>query len=229
MTNEENNKLAPRGAKVTLPSLHKKLNEANSNVARIDPATMANRLVLILDDSGSMNGISGDKSKIDHLRDAIQGFLAQCDFSNTAVAITTMNKSLTTPLDRQGSLLQMQASGIHAIGSTPMAEAMEAALMSYSMTRAILVSDGGYTGANPIEQARAYANAEIACDCVHIGDDTSGERILQDIAEITHGIFIKFTDVASFGRNFKYLTPGLYGMLTTGTVTAAQLGAKEVK
>jgi hypothetical protein len=111
-----------------------------------------------------------------------------------------------------------------------MAEAMNYALINYSLTRAVLVSDG-QPDSEPkaYDEAHNFKAAELPCDCVHIGNETCGEDCLRRIAEITGGQYIKFTDIASFSRSFKYLTPAFYAQLTSGNVTAAQLGAKEIK
>jgi hypothetical protein len=74
-----------------------------------------------------------------------------------------------------------------------------------------------------------FKEAGVPIDCVHIGSSTGGESTLKEIAERTGGVFMKFTDVGNFAKNFKYLTPGYYGQLTSGAISAAALGATEIK
>lgn len=181
----------------------------------------------MLDASGSM---SGDKNK--SLQDACTSFVQSCNMQDTAIAIETFGAEpeIRVALTCQQPLLIMTMMSIPAYGGTPMADALDYVLASYSITRGVLVSDG-----QPDSEAAAYAiaeqykAAEIPVDCVHIGHSDGGERVMQRIAEMTGGKFIKFTDIASFAKNFKYLTPTYYAQLTSGSVSATQLGAREVK
>jgi uncharacterized protein YegL len=120
--------------------------------------------------------------------------------------------------------------GLHADNGTPMGDAMSDVLYSMPVTRCVLVSDGAPNNVTQVyEIAQMYQEAQIPIDCVHIGHSASGEDVLQKIAELTGGKFVKFTNISSFAGAFKYLSPGLYGMLTSGAVTADELGAREIK
>lgn len=226
---DEKDKLTRTG-KVTLPGLHRRI---ASPKAEVNPEGMPNRIGLLLDISGSMNSHANGKPKIQHLKDAIQGFLQCVNFTDTSCAIECFEARDTkyrVPLTRLSPQLMLMAMSLETTCSTPMGEAMSYALEHYPITRAVLVSDGSPTdGDASIQQAERYAKAEIPVDCVHIGETSSGEAHLQKIAEITGGVFIKFADVASFGRSFKYLSPAFYGQLTSGNISAEELGAKEVK
>lgn len=226
-TQKANSLQQPKPAGVIrLPGLHARL--SNPKVAAgIDPLTRQNRIALMLDASGSMCG-----SKIQSLRDACASFVQSCNMSDTALAVETFGAEpeIRVALTCQQPLLAMTVMSIPASGGTPMAAALEYVLRTYSITRGVLVSDG-----QPDSEAAAYLvaeqykTAEIPVDCVHIGQSVSGEACLQRIAEMTGGKFIKFTDIQSFAKNFKYLTPAYYAQLTSGAVDAAQLGAREVK
>ena len=215
----------PAGTITIKRSLRERLNSPQNSEA--SAATRDNRLALLLDASGSM---SGDKNQ--SLRDAVTSFIQACDFSTTALALDTFGAEpeLHIPLTCSQPLLLMTAMTIPASGGTPMDEAMSLALASYSLTRAVLVSDGC-----PDSESAAYAvaenykRAELPVDCVHIGHSSQGEACLWRIAELTGGKFIKFTDIASFAKNFKYLTPAYYAQLTSGAVGAGMLGAQEIK
>jgi Mg-chelatase subunit ChlD len=212
--------------KIRLPGLHARLTSPKIS-AELDPATKPNRIALMLDASGSMSG-----DKIDALRTACGSFVSACNFSDTALAVETFGAEpeIRVALTCQQPLLAMTVMTIPACGGTPMANAMDYVLNSYSITRGVIVSDG-----QPDSEQAAYGvaehykAAEIPIDCVHIGADAGGEACLRRIAEMTSGKFIKFTDIASFAKSFKYLTPAFYAQLSDGSMSAALLGAKEVK
>jgi von Willebrand factor type A domain len=231
---------------------------------------MANRLGLMLDCSSSMcegaeRGLSyTTKTKMEHLKDACQGFLQACDFSNTAIVIETFpandeqewdedkdwNDSRYGPQDPLAHLLpgvpkapkhkgkrglcnieaflRAEIDLLKACGGTPMAGAMNRCITQNSLTRGIIVSDGGAdSAAAAVAYAHYWREADIPIDCVHIGRSTSGEDLLKEIAKITGGMYIKFDNVANFAKNFKYLSPTHRAMLTAGSIAA--LGAKEMQ
>jgi Mg-chelatase subunit ChlD len=109
-----------------------------------------------------------------------------------------------------------------------------------SMTRGVVVSDGVATDWTEIDIDQAlestkgkilqiYKEQGIPLDCVHISSSQEGEDLLRRIASETGGIFLKFSDVNAFSKAFGYLTPGYRAMLTSGSVDAKQIGAKEIK
>ena len=206
---------------VSLPGLHARLRNPVQQAAS-DPATKVNRIGLLLDVSGSMSG-----AKIVSLRDAVSSFITSCDMRDTSLALEPFGDdggnrvALTCFAPMLITTVQM----LNAVGGTPMADALHYALGSYPLTRAVLVSDGqpdseqaAYT------EAVNYREAGVPCDCVHIGHNSDGEQCLRRIAEITGGQYIKFTDIQSFSKQFKYLTPAYYGQLTSGAL--GQIGDK---
>lgn len=206
--------------------LHARL-QSPTVTTQLDANTKPNRIALMLDASGSMSG-----NKIESLREACQSFVQNCNFGDTALALETFGAEpeIHIALTCQQPLLMMTAMSLAACGNTPMATTMDYTLNSYSITRGVIVSDGqpdSETATYGV--AMQYKEAGIPVDCVHIGTSVSGEACLQRIAEITGGKFIKFTDIASFSKNFKYLTPAYYAQLTSGGASAAMLGAKEIK
>jgi Mg-chelatase subunit ChlD len=227
ITTQTNTTLNKKGV-VKLPGLHARLSNP-ARQAEVDPLTRPNRIALMLDASGSMGG-----KKNDALRQACQGFVSACNFADTALAIETFGAEpeIRVALTTQHPLLLMTVMSIPAHGGTPMSQAMDYVLNSYSITRGVIVSDG-----QPDSETAAYACAEaykagdIPIDTVHVSDGggTSGEDVLRRIAEMTGGVFIKFTDIASFAKSFKYLTPAYYAQLTSGNASAAMLGAKDIK
>lgn len=218
--------LARQGTGIKLPGLHARL-RAPQVTAGADPLTREHRIALMCDASGSMGG-----QKNRSLVEAVTSFIQNCDMRATSLAIDTFGAEteLHVALSTQQPMLLMSAMAISADGGTPMAHAMEYVINTHSVTRGVLVSDGQPDNVEACyETARMFREAGVMVDCVHIGNDTSGEAVMRRIAEITGGQFIKFTDIAAFSRNFKYLTPAFYGMLTSGGVSANDLGAKELK
>jgi len=227
----QQNTLTKSGSGLKLPGLHARLRNPNTQAlgAVADPTKCSNRLALMLDVSGSMSG-----EKISSLRDAVSSFVTSCDMSDTALALEPFGDDYPSPnrvgLTTVQPMLMTTAMLLTANSNTPMARAMDYVLNTYSITRAVLVSDGEPDASEPCyDTAQQYREAGIMIDCVHIGHSTSGEACLRRIAELTGGQYIKFTDVTSFSKSFKYLTPAFYGILTSGGVDAEMLGAKEIK
>ena len=221
-----------------LPALQRKLREAKAAEAAApatDATALANRIGLMLDCSGSMGSAEdrGGKAKIELLKDAMLAFLGGCNFTDTSCAVNTFPHSdgqgCVMKLTNNPVMLNFALMGLQDHGGTPMHRSMQEMLESESITRAIIVSDGDAdSGEDAREQARCFANAEIMIDCVHIGRSSGGEALLAEIAKITGGLYIKFTDVENFAKNFSYLTPAKrYLALAPGA--ASLLGATEIK
>jgi Mg-chelatase subunit ChlD len=220
-----------------------------SKAEAIDPNTMPNRLCLMLDVSGSMsteehsNDSGTSKQRIELLKDAVQNFVSRCNFVNTAIAMKTFPSHDEAPkLTANGSYVVAMSMSLTAGGGTPLRQCIEFSLNEVPMTRGIVVSDGGATDwsgtfdglddeneSSPDKLLTKYKELGIPIDCVHISLGEDGEDLLKKIARETGGIFIKFTDVSAFSKAFGYLTPSYRAMLTSGSVNAAQLGAREVQ
>jgi Mg-chelatase subunit ChlD len=208
----------------------------------VDPATMPNRITLMLDKSGSMSEYEKDsKRRIDLLKDAIENFVGRCNLNDTSVAIETFPPSIAVPLTSNRTILSSATYGLSADGGTPMRQCVVDCLGKIPMTRGVIVSDGAATDwreyfsneeddikGNVDEILLKYKEAGIPIDCVHISLGTSGEELLRRIASTTGGIFIKFTDVSAFAQAFGYLAPGFRAMLTDGRVSASDIGAREL-
>ena len=216
-----------REGKVLLPGLHARMMRAQQDVGA-DPLTRDNRIAFMLDCSGSMGG-----NKLDRLKDACTSFVQHCNMGDTSIALDCFPQHgglSSVDLSVSNGVIIALILGLSAGGGTPMADSMNRVLTSVPLTRGILVSDGQPDNPNAVlETARMYAEAQIPIDCLHIGDYDGGKELLQQVAEITGGKFLKFTDMNSLVSAFKYLTPAMYGMLTSGAVDAAELGAKELK
>lgn len=187
----------------------------------IDVNTLPNRLVIMIDQSGSMNG-----EPIKLLETAVQDFVMKSDSSNTAIAVKSFPSDTNIELTNDKMKLWMLLMGLRASGGTPMNTCMRDCLgHSNTMTRAILISDG-QPDSSPLETAKLYAKREVKIDTVHIGETTMGEDVLKQISEITGGLFVKFKDISSFSKAFAFLLP-------ESRANAAQLfltaGADEVR
>jgi uncharacterized protein YegL len=206
---------------------------ATNPTPQSDPATAENRIALLLDASGSMSGsVTDKKSKAELLHDAVETFVNATDFTKSAVAIETFPKLVSLPLCAEPIIVIIESKSVKPTGCTPMSEAMETALQNIPMTRGVIVSDGQADSPGlAIEQARTYKEVGIPIDTVHIGRSDAGEETLKTIAEITGGIYIKFTNVTEFAKNFKWLSPQLRSTLLglPSKDRAKLLGAEEVK
>src|SRR5256885_5140887 len=85
------------GHKIKMPGLHNRVAKATAQGQALEEGAsrMPNRLGLLLDVSGSMGSPAEynhnlvGKSKIDHLKEALQGFYQACDFQTTACCYET--------------------------------------------------------------------------------------------------------------------------------------------
>lgn len=207
-------------------ALHQRMQSSVNKKAERDVlvSQLPNRIGLMLDISGSMGG-----EKIEMCRLAGSSFAEQCDPNETAVAVNTFEPSVRISLTTQFNYISSEVQSLTTRGGTPMAEAMMDMLSNEPITRGVIVSDGepDCHGSEVTQIAQDYKDAGIPIDCVHIGDSESGEGILRNIAKITGGIYIKFTNVQNFAKNFKYLTPR-YRALLAEPGAAKLLGASEV-
>lgn len=185
-----------------------------------DVNTLPNRIALMIDVSGSM---AGDSIKL--LEQAVQDFIQKSNSSDTAIAIESFPEEVRIALTDDKTRLWFLTMGLKANGGTPMSEAMKYCSENYSLTRAILISDG-QPNESPKEIAHRYASYSIPIDTVHIGQSTSGEDCLKEVSEITKGLFVKFKDVKSFANAFAFLLPETRERAATLFLTS---GANEVR
>jgi Mg-chelatase subunit ChlD len=185
----------------------------------VDINTLPNRLVIMIDQSGSMNG-----EPIKLLENAVQDFIQKSNPQDTAIAIESFPESTSIEMTNDKMKLWMLCMGLRASGGTPMVDCMNRCI-KMKMTRAILISDG-QPDYSPIQTARDYASREIPIDTVHIGDSEMGVDVLKEISEITGGLFVKFKDIRSFSTAFAFLLPETRAQAAQLFLTA---GANEVK
>jgi hypothetical protein len=178
---------------------------------------------------------------IQSLKEAVESFVDNCDFSETALSLQTFGLSpeISMPLSTDEWSLRSIIASFGAHGGTPMGEAISRTISQIPLTGAVLISDGAPTDMDggfdykmhkdgvDYSVLEPYIEQEIKIDCIHISNSTSGENVMKHIAELTHGVFIKFKDVTSLTKNLKFLTPKYRALLTSGALLLE--GADEVK
>ncbi|HEY1644828.1 MAG TPA: vWA domain-containing protein [Candidatus Saccharimonadales bacterium] len=185
--------------------------------ATVDQAT--ERVCIVADDSSSMSG-----QKIADARAGITEFMRECVPNETAVKIhpinaDTMYAAGNKILPYSCNLPQHAAdvASLHASGSTPLYQAIEAELSEgVRPTRMIVFSDGEPDGYfNGLEQVIAKAKmAGIPLDTCFIANANYTKEqpayvIMERLAVETGGIFIVFEKgKCSFKHGFKYLSKG---------------------
>ena len=192
-------------------------------------ASLPNRIVALADDSGSMEG-----SKNESLRSALKSFLDAIDTSSTAVSIQTFNDSVRHQFTTIIPGIKKTVDRIQAPGGTPLAAAMNRVLETFALTRQIIISDGQSDNDTASRaSAQTYREAGIPCDTLYIehtaspGEEPPGITLMRDIAEITGGVFIHFTNLDAFVKALSYLVPENRHKLL-GANIAGLLGAAEI-
>lgn len=202
---------------------------------------------LLLDCSGSMDNMdNSDQTKIVLLRAAIKSFINEIDLTKYRVGMESFPLGLThCPPTNSYTVLNMSSDNPRATGETPMGSAIAKVLSTLPLPeRAIIISDGDATDdafaaltsvkESPDPDAQDSATKAVQkrtlpiFDCVHVGSSKSGEATLKEVARLTGGIYIKFTDLKAFEKNFKYLAPQ-YRALLMSEDAAKLTGAKEVR
>jgi hypothetical protein len=193
------------------------------------------KIMFFADVSGSM-GSSDDYSKPDQpakielLKQAFHSYIGNCSRALNAVGIATFPEQAYEPPTADHSLINEIVSQLSATGGTPLAAAMNYVCENEPITHGVIISDGDADSADlPKEIAKKFASKLVKLDTVHIGKSTGGESLLKEIAEITGGIYVKFTDVSNFAKTFQYLSPAKRGLLTSSKNPVALLGCAEIK
>lgn len=194
-----------------------------------NPAEMPNRIGLMLDASSSMFEYEGTATREELLKSALQGFIQACNFQDTAVAMYQFPDNANFSLCTSKVVTEINASLLETGGDTPMFTCMRAMLDREPITRGIIISDGQATDYVHEDIVMPhYIESRIPVDCIHIGSAQGGEKTLREIATLTGGIYIKFSEAAKLVSALKYLTPAYRALLESGDA-AALLGADEVK
>lgn len=189
-----------------------------------------NRIFILPDTSGSMDSVYDGASASELSKQAIAEYLKNCNAALNAVGIASFPELVFVPPTNNHAVVLQECEKLSPTGGTPLAEAFGYILEEEQFTHAVIISDGDAD--SPTETlaiAKQYKAKNITVDTVHIGASQSGESLLKQIAETTGGIYVKFTDVHSFAKNFAYLTPAKRTQLLTSANPIALLGASDVK
>lgn len=192
----------------------------------LDFKTYPNRIVIAVDDSGSMSTTMSrwddddrKQTRMKTAKLACESFLQVCNPSDTVLGMYTISTSIDKSLNWNYTEITNLIKELTAMGGTPTFETLDRIIKKENVTRVVLISDG-HSSSYSVDQTvlSQYKTKNIIIDAVFIGskDDTSGIREMQTIAETTGGQFIHFTDAKDFASKFKYLAPTYYGMLTSG-------------
>lgn len=177
---------------------------------------------------GKAAGESHDKSY--YCRQAVETFLDNCFAGATKVGLASFPELVVLEPTHDLNAVRQAAQAIEPTGSTPMHEPLDFVITEWPCTHGIVISDGSPDSRDAVlAAAQAYKAKSVKIDAVHIGSDHGGEELMKQLAEITGGIYIKFTNVAAFATSFRYLTPRHRLTLTTSKNPVALLGAAEVK
>jgi Mg-chelatase subunit ChlD len=184
----------------------------------IDMKDATNKIGIVFDDSGSMSG-----QPIEDAHAATEEFVKNCNPTNTALSVYPMNadesygstKNITLSTDLISVVKAVKQ--IRATGGTPLYQTLLKMLQNEELTRGIVFSDGCPSHSHEVkEEAFKWAKEhKVAVDSVYIGEeDKHAIELMKEIAEMTGGVFLHFKPgQANFRTAFKYLSPGLRGML----------------
>jgi len=234
----ENNKIT-KGNKISIGggnSLHSRIRSQEileQSLPKQDPKEMEHRIAIICDFSGSMLSPDGTtKPKLELLKEGVQHFSMLSDSNSTAIAVESFPQGFRIELTNDNTEVYMRMLSARTLGDTPMASGMSNTLEYHSPTRCMLISDGEQTdGDAPFQVAQQFRDKSVVVDTFHIGSSKSGEETLKKIAEITGGMYFKFTDVTAFSENLHHLLPGSRETLAQlpESTRANLLGADTIK
>lgn len=158
------------------------------------------RIIIVFDDSGSMN----ENNKMKIAKQAVQDFILNKALT-TAVGLMPLNAT-ETQIKVDKVMLLAAVDKIEPTGCTPLWEALHKASHE-NITRVILFSDGGATDSEVPGLLVAYKRKNIPIDAIYIGPMDYHVEIMKRIASETSGIFMHFTDMNAFKKAFMFLLP----------------------
>ena len=236
------------------PSIHSRIAAAEkiraeqaATAAKLGGTKFINfaRIMIFPDSSGSMGSAADDsersyaraqrgsgnfQSRLDMLKLAVDTYLQNCNPSLNVVGVASFPEGAFSEPTPLYATIRTSVAALEPNGGTPMHDAMGYCIESVSFNHGVLISDGCPDNSEEVlSLAKLYKTKNVTCDAVHIGSDRSGESLMKQVAEITGGAYIKFTDVASFAKSFSYLAPAKRGILSASKNPVALLGAADVK
>lgn len=178
--------------------------------------TMVERLVLALDNSGSM-GSSMDpedwrtgKSKLDATKDAVLTMLANSDAARTHYGVVSFESDarVVNQPHYDYDAIAPSIMNIDCGGGTDMAGGLALSLR-LRPHRIVMLSDGHPNNSEAaLSEARRAATAGIKIDTISVGD--ANDELMQEIARLTGGKWSRVTDLESMKKTFLNLETRKY-------------------
>jgi Mg-chelatase subunit ChlD len=178
------------------------------------PPAGIEQIQLLLDVSGSMSNFMDDGvEKMEAAKGAVRHFLKHSNPHKCGVGLIGFGFSYTPVQNLQAltytfGLIDVALDPISAEGGTPMHEALQAAVDTGMLSRAIVVSDG-----IPDDAQSCFKIAEIVykergypIDCIYIGrEHDRGYDFMKKLAKMTGGIFAFAGNLKAFETAFAQL------------------------
>jgi Mg-chelatase subunit ChlD len=182
-------------------------------------------LVLVIDYSASMSApeTSGVR-RIDAVKSAVDGLLADCTKGATRIAVVKFSDSgvVVTPLTPKYELVQEGMDTIEPYAGTFVTSALQIAqqildLQDVRVKRMIVLSDGE---AADVAQALVWAKNDrtegTIIDTVYFNNVSYGEDLMVQLADISGGKFTRAGDAKQLATTFKALEAKTRGLLGPG-------------
>lgn len=171
-------------------------------------------LQVLLDVSGSMdNQMKDGTQKMESAKKAVRHFLTnssphRCGIGLIGFGFSHRKVQIVQTITHTFGLIDTALDPMQPESSTPMDEALEMAIQTHFISRAIVVSDGlpdnpqaCFTIARDIYKERGYP-----IDTIYIGEqDDRGFHFMKELAAITGGIFAFASNLDAFKTAFAQL------------------------
>jgi hypothetical protein len=202
--------------------------------AQTQPSPLATPLLLIFDDSGSMNRPAGAETRIVAARRVVTEFLAQVP-EGTPIGLTAFghrrardcrdieNIRPPSPADRAAlSAMSRAVGGFQPRGETPIAQTLldSIAVFGGRPGRILLVTDGREEcGGDVCAAARRLAEAgvDLSVDIVGFGTGAAERRALECVTTLTGGRYLEARDARTLAEALRAATTPRTGLRVTVT------------
>lgn len=205
--------------------------------ALFDYTKYPNRVVLCVDDSGSMcsemTSTNQYTSRMDVCKKACEEFLHVCDSRDTALGLYTISTGKAFGLSIAYPMLLTEIRQLQDSGGTPTTATLDKIIQHEKVSRVVLISDGESGAVEYYSEPKQlshttravldkYKETKAPIDTVFIGnpgdESSTGYQEMKLIADYTGGLFMFFKEGESFRTKFKYLAPAFRGMLVSGEI-----------
>lgn len=180
-------------------------------------ATVPHHLCLLIDVSGSMDSpMSGtdyyasptNPARLEAAITAMRHLVAAADPTETAFTLVTFDSYPKVVVPKTTNYTVLQTTTLQTAGSTNMYDGIREAI-AQQPTRIILLSDGQPNNpAQALLAAQMAADQSILIDTISIGE--CDDKLMQQIAALTGGTWIRCNDTESLSNHFVLLEPKNY-------------------